>query len=108
MQAKLSQRSVGNIAVRLMKPREGANLAMNKIQKGAASIGPGVSVAVFGAGGDAVEAAGGILEQVTPIASTIISALESVTLRLEIIMKLGDQIATVCLRAHGFFVSAYP
>ncbi|KAJ7721986.1 hypothetical protein B0H16DRAFT_1699419, partial [Mycena metata] len=95
VQAKLHQRSVGNLTVRLMKPREGAALAINKIQTGAEATGPGVSITAFGAGRDAVEAGGGILVQVTPISSTIASALESVTSRLEIIVKIGDQIATI-------------
>jgi hypothetical protein len=101
-QAKLNQRCVGSLAVRLMKPREGAAFAINKIQKSAASIGPDVSVAVFGAGGAPVEAGGGILEQAYPITSTITSALESVVSRLEIIVKIGDQIATVCRCTHEF------
>jgi hypothetical protein len=107
VQAKLNPRSIGNIAVRLMKPREGAALAINKMQKDAANIGPGVSVAAFGAAGDAIDAGGGILEKVTPIASSITSALESVTSRLEIIVKIGDQIATVRLRVHQFSVATY-
>ncbi|KAJ7721990.1 hypothetical protein B0H16DRAFT_1473561 [Mycena metata] len=94
VQAKLQLRSVGNLAVRLMKPREGAARAINKIQTGMATTGPGVSSRAFGAARDAVEAGGGILVQVTPIASTIASALESVTSRLKIIVKIGDQIAT--------------
>ncbi|KAJ7729296.1 hypothetical protein B0H16DRAFT_1470058 [Mycena metata] len=43
VQAKLHQRSVGNLTVRLMKPREGAALAINKIQTGAEATGPGYS-----------------------------------------------------------------
>jgi phage-related minor tail protein len=97
VQAKLNSRSVGNLAVRLMKPREGAALAISEIHTGTATIG-----SAFGDAGEVVEAGGGILEQVSPIASAITSALESVTAKLEIIVKIGDQIATVRLRAHGF------
>ena len=94
--------SVGSLAVRLMKPRDGAAFAIKEVQKGAAGTGPGAEITAFGAAGDALQTGDGILQPIVPIASTVASALESVTSKLDVIVKLGDQIATVRLHTHGF------
>jgi hypothetical protein len=108
VQAKLDKRTIGNLAVRLMKPREGAALAIKEIQKGAAPPGPGLSITAFGAAGDDVVKVSGIITQVSPVGTAIASALESVTSKLDVVVKLGDQIATVRLRRPMGFDVAYP
>jgi hypothetical protein len=99
VQAKLNPKSIGTLAVRLMKPREGAAFAIKEIQDSAAAPpGPGQSIAALGAAGGEVVKASGNLAQISPVGTAIASALESVTSKLDIVVKLGDQIATVCLR----------
>ncbi|KAJ7186202.1 hypothetical protein GGX14DRAFT_581209 [Mycena pura] len=93
--ATANPKSIGNLAVRLMNTRDGAALAIKEVQRGTAGIGPGVTIKAFGAAGDSLTTGDGVLNQISPVATTIATALESVTSKLDIIVKLGDQIATI-------------
>jgi hypothetical protein len=70
VKGKLKGSAVGTLSVSLMATQEGATLAVDKIQS-----------AILGAG-----------DAATPIGS----ALYALTSKLEILVKVGDQIATVC------------
>ncbi|KAJ7121462.1 WD40 repeat-like protein [Mycena epipterygia] len=83
---KLQGRPVGTVSVRLMRDKDAAVLAVEKIQQDVEDIG-------LGAKPSALMQAGGILAQ--PTLNGFESALGILTSRLEIIVGIGDEIAAI-------------
>jgi hypothetical protein len=87
---KLKGSNVGTLSVGLMATQEGAALAVGNIQRRVwDDLGPGATTSAIVGAGDAVA-------QVADLMNPIGSALYAVISKLEILVKIGDQIATVC------------
>lgn len=90
MWKKWKGRPMGTLSVGLMMPRAGAALAIEEVQRNLENLEPGGSTSAF-------VTTGGVIEQAVPIASAIGPTLLSVVSKLEIIVKVGDEITAVRL-----------
>ncbi|KAJ7144036.1 hypothetical protein C8R44DRAFT_725026 [Mycena epipterygia] len=78
----------GTISVRLLRDNAAAELAIEQAQKDVANLGLGSTVSVM-------MSAAGIAKESVSTASNLEAALDSITSKLEIIVKIGDDLAAI-------------
>jgi hypothetical protein len=91
--------SAGTISVRLVKDTQAAVLAINLSQKGVEELQSGILTA-------AMMGTGSVIVQSVSTAEQFYSGVASLTSKLEILVRIGDEIATVCLPFLAFQASS--
>ncbi|KAJ7615317.1 WD40-repeat-containing domain protein [Roridomyces roridus] len=91
-----ADKNSGTISVRLIQDtNQLAALAIEKAKKDAQKVGlAGAASAVLGAP-EKITGEVSAISSILPVASDLVSTLESVTSKLDIVIKLGDQLATI-------------
>ncbi|KAJ7664193.1 WD40-repeat-containing domain protein [Mycena rosella] len=78
----------GTISVRLTRDAEAASDMIDKAQKNVEGLALGTATST-------IITAGSIVRESIPVANDLVSALAAVTSKLEIIVRIGDEIATI-------------